>query len=411
MADNRWEPKALAVSQVNTVTIANTWAQNDTVTLTINTKALVITIGTLTTTSQVATTVQEAWEGSTLTDTSASYTPAGGGQDIAEFAEITATVSGAVVSLTHDIPGRPFTLTATETTGGDGTATGATATAADGPNNVNNVNNWSAGTVPATGENLYIDNSDVSLLYNLNDLNDTAASLTIGANFTGDIGLPKTNPAGYTEYLPDYFDMPISAIYIGVGDGQGSGRIKLDNKTVQTAWAVEKTGSSNEAGLPPVILKGTHASNTLDVNSGEVGVSVYGGETGVIATARIGSGTVEFGEGCTVTTLTNQSGNINIRNPVTTLTSSSGTVTCWEAMTIVTASISGGTLDYRSSGTIATLNIGGTAGPVLDCSNDNSSRTITALVLNAGATIIDPLRTITYTSITIGGDVDTITVA
>jgi len=118
------------VPQVDTVTIANTWAQNDTIQLVIGSSTVTVTIGTLTTTAQVATTLQQAWENLTLTDGSASVSPAEGGQLNIETSQITATVSGSVVTLTSGIAGQSFTLVVTETTAGDGTAVEAVATAA-----------------------------------------------------------------------------------------------------------------------------------------------------------------------------------------------------------------------------------------------------------------------------------------
>jgi len=118
------------VNQVDTVTIADTWAQNDTITLVIGSTTIVVTIGTLVTTAQVATTLQQAWENLALTDASASVTPASGGQENIETSAITATVSGSVVTFTNDVGGAAFTLTVTAATAGDGTATEATATAA-----------------------------------------------------------------------------------------------------------------------------------------------------------------------------------------------------------------------------------------------------------------------------------------
>ena len=46
MANNRWLSKAAPVKQVTTVTIANTWATSDTITLTIDSVDFIVTIGT-----------------------------------------------------------------------------------------------------------------------------------------------------------------------------------------------------------------------------------------------------------------------------------------------------------------------------------------------------------------------------
>ena len=99
MASNRWLGRAQAIAQVDTVTMAGTgnWVTGDTITLTINAKSMVVTVGSLLSDSDVARTVKEAWEGETFADGTASRIPAGGGPDIIEFAEITATKSGDVV--------------------------------------------------------------------------------------------------------------------------------------------------------------------------------------------------------------------------------------------------------------------------------------------------------------------------
>src|SRR3970040_2704259 len=107
MANKRWLGRAGAVAEVNTITIALTWAAGDTITVTINAEDLLVTIGTLVTTAQVATTLKQAWEGETFTDTTATVRPSGGGPDFTEYSEITATVSGSVVTLAGDTAGGP----------------------------------------------------------------------------------------------------------------------------------------------------------------------------------------------------------------------------------------------------------------------------------------------------------------
>ena len=84
MATRTWLGNAIDIAQKNTVTIANTWATSDTATLTINGKSLVVTIGSLVTTAQVATTIQQAVEGISFTDTTASVTPTDGKDDFPE---------------------------------------------------------------------------------------------------------------------------------------------------------------------------------------------------------------------------------------------------------------------------------------------------------------------------------------
>ena len=75
MATNRWIGKAKQVTQVDKIAISGSWASTNTITVTINGVAAVLTVGALTTTDQVATSLKQAWNGETLTDTSASCSP------------------------------------------------------------------------------------------------------------------------------------------------------------------------------------------------------------------------------------------------------------------------------------------------------------------------------------------------
>ncbi len=102
MATVTWTGNAHSVKQISTVTFAGTWAGTDTVTATINGKDLIVTCGTATTTTALAATaLKEAWEAATrldgtgTTDSTSNF----GGQEFGEFAEITASVSGSVVTL------------------------------------------------------------------------------------------------------------------------------------------------------------------------------------------------------------------------------------------------------------------------------------------------------------------------
>ena len=408
MANNRWLGRAQAIAQVDTVTVANTWATNDTITLTINTKSLVVTIGEVSpTTATVALAIQEAWEDEDFTDALNSKTPADGGQDIVEHAEITATVSGSVVTLTHDTPGNPFVMTVTEVTGGDGTATEATATAATGPNFYDNVDNWSLGAIPVvaadeTGDDVFFDDSSVSVLHGLDQshASNHVPSVTVSRNYTGQIGLPKQNLGGYVEYRGDYLQLSATTITTGRGDGSGSSQLKLDTGVQQTAITVESTGSP-PFGLEAVLWKGTHASNTLEVHTGSVGVAVFGGELATIVTLRNTAGEVRCSENTTLTTVTNESGNVAVHSNIQgVLTNASGTILVGGLATVLTLALEGGTCNYQSTGTITTANIGGfNRGARLDFSGDNSPRIITnAVSLRLNGSIFDPLKTVTYSA-------------
>ena len=414
MAFKRWLGRAGAVAEVHTVTISTGagWGNDDTITLTINGKDLVITVQTLLTNPQIATTVQEAWENLTFTDTTATKIPADGGQGFAEHAEITATVSGSVVTLTHDTDGTPFTLTvATSDTGGIATITLIKAT---GPNHWDDVDNWeheSGNDLPGVnaGDEVIIENSDVSILYQLNQfsiLNDLT-SLTIARNYTGDIGLPRLNAGGYVEYRTTYLKIPVGIVTIGRGEGSGSGRIKLDTHDDAAAVLVVNTGSGAESGeLEALLLKGANVANTLTVLDGSVAVAAFDDDVAELASLLVTAGSVRVGKGvgATIATVKNVSGNVSLYSDVTTVTNSGGTLLLGGTAAMTTVLLQGGTCRYASSANIGTLTIGGPVGAIFDASLENSARTITTLNVKPNMRIDDPLRTLTYTNIAFDSD-------
>jgi len=398
MPNNRWEPKAQAIKSIWTNIMGGTFAITDTITLELNDKQMVITIGTLDTTAQVATTVQQAFEGLTLTDGSASVTPALGKAAIPEMAELTATVSGSTVTLETDVAGVPI-IGFTSVTSGAGTTTLAEQQAATGPNHYDNVDNFSAGTLPAAGEDIFADNTAVSILHGLDASAVALLSFTQAQNFTGDIGLPERNANGYQEYRGQYLQINAATMLLGNGPGTGSRRIKIDSgSTTANLVTVEDTGAPAEQGLPAVLWKGTHPSGRLEVHAGQVGVAALGGEVATLLVVFVAGGNVEFGAGLTgIGTFTNQIGTVTLRSDVTTFTSAGGLVTILGDAATTTMGITGGAVDYRSSGAITSLTVGGPGG-TLDCSNDNSARIISAAVLDGGGRINDPLDTIDFTT-------------
>lgn len=398
MANRVWLGNAVATKDKWTITIANTWAGADTATITINGNDLVITIGTLVTTAQVATTIQQAFSGTAFTDTTASCLPAAGGPSIPEFNQITATVSGSVVTLTANTAGVPWTISSTETTAGTGTATAAHAITATGPNYFDNVDNWSGGAVPTGSDDVFFDDGNVDCLYGLDQNATTLTSLTISARYTGKIGLPIKNGSGsaqYAEYRDTYLKISATTVTIGRGTGNGSGRIKINFGTVQTAISVFNTGSRTESGFPSLMLRGTNASNVLNVYNGDVGVAILAAETATIATLRQVGGTVYCGSGVTLTTITKSGGTLTTESAATTVTNEGGDFTA-KGGAHTTINMQGGTLYYESSGTITTLSVyqNGTA----NFNNTNITRTVTNCNLSAGGTITDRLRTCTFTN-------------
>ena len=420
MATRRWLGHALDVYQRDTITIADTWAAADTVTLTIDNIDFVITIGSLVTTTQVATTIKEAFNGSpsTLTDTTASYTnsanpnQSGGATAIPQFSDLEASSSGAVVSIHAKTAGRPFTLSVTENTAGTGTATEATATAATGAANFANQDNWSANTVPVDADTVSLGSGDADLLYSISQAAVSPAAINVTMGYSGKIGLPETNKQNaafpYREYLEDYLtmgavaDAQTNTITIGDGEGQGSQRIKIDTVDAQTILNVLNSGQRIETGVPAVLWKGTHASNVANISKGDVGIAALVGETATVATLTVayrnnkqGDAKVYCGTGVTLTTINQSGGELRTASNVVTVNHFDGFHKI-DAGTVTTLNIDGGTVEYNGTGTCTNLKIGSNG--TLDLSKGTGAVTFTNTEFYEGFTFIDPAARATFTN-------------
>ena len=239
---------------------------------------------------------------------------------------------------------------------------------------------------------------------------DTAVSVHLDltsfspkASFTGDIGLPGRNASGYDEYRQEYLQVGATTITIGQGDGDGSGRIKQDSGATLTALNVYRTGRRAEAGVPSLLWKGTHASNVVTVNRGDLGVAFFAGETATILTLNVGyinsplsDAKVHLGSGVTLTTANIDGGQTTILNAVTTINQTAGVVTVGEDATVGTLNLDGGTCYYKSTGTITAADVDD--GAVLDFRQDGRSRTFTNCTVHSGGAVYDPNGTVIWTN-------------
>ena len=411
MATLRWKPASLNKKQTYTITIANTWAQNDTATITVDNVAFIVTIGTLVTTAQVATTIQQALSGTTLTDTSASCTIAvadGGASLIPQFSEFTATVSSSVVTLTANgsgaLAGKPFTVSVTESTAGTGTATGAAGITSTSQYHASEADNW-GNAVPADNDTLVWDEGSVDTRYDLNAYASGAttcqpAAITKTKKYTGNVGMAETNVDNsaktYPEYrTPRYFTTDDNSVNMAVnletGEGAGSGRFKLDAGAGQMTCTVFGRGQRAETGIPCILLKGSNAANVVRNIAGDVGIAYFSGETATVATLVTGDGPqssayTECGSGATLTTVTLNGGTKTTASAITTAHQNGG---LWyhSGGTITTLNVNGGTFYPTGTSTITTLNLYGT----LDLTKGHGTITVTNTIqLYKGAKIIDP---------------------
>jgi hypothetical protein len=400
-----WRGDAAAVAQVNTLGIGST-NTTDVLMMTIGSKTLSVVAGSTNTTT-VANTVVTAWNA--LTQAQAP-----------EFAEITAALGAAgYLTLTADTAGKPFTCTVSET--GNSIFNTVVTTPSAGPNDVSTITNWQvsgipATTLPITGDTVIFENGSVSALYGLNTFaSNTLAALHINQSYTGYIGLPRTNGSGtsaYNEYRPQYLQVGATIWDVGLGEGSGSGRIKLDCSNAAYSGTVYNAGSQAESYVPAVLLLGTHISNALTVLKGTVGVEYFSGEQSINAVASainttkigyvssvIGDANVWIGSGVVLnsggSTIVKAGGQLTFGSNALSFTQYDGTTTI-QGAALITAATVGGTLIDQSSGTIGTLTM--LAKGVYDHSKSMVAKTLSAFIMNAGAVYKDPYGVVTLTA-------------
>lgn len=396
MADILLAADAPAIAQVRSATIT-AYDAATTYKITINGKVV----------SQVGT-------GGTVTTTATAFVTALNASTIPEFAEVTWSSNAGAVIGTKDTAGTSFTFT-TSVSGGTGTFGAASNTTAnDGPlavtaNNFKDASSAARG-LPVNSDTLTIEAIATDLLYELDALSAvTLAAYYQEASMTGEVGLHPVNDGGatsYDEYRVGYLTVGATTAVIGGGEGDGSPFTAINFGSVQTACTVRKTASAAVDGLKACLLKGTHASNTLKVESGSVDIATLAGETATFLTLTAtgdadvrtslgttlgtvnadSSATVEIESAAALTDITA----INIReNATVTLRGDNPVTTC-------TIDGAGAKLDLRSSGTITTLNL--YDGATLDVSLNPTGVTITTINVYGPCTLLDPNGKLTVTN-------------
>jgi hypothetical protein len=383
----KWRGDAPAIAQATTVTVG-TYDVTTTYKVTINGKTI-STAGTGGTNATTATALQLLLNASV----------------IPEFAEITWSVNSTVITGTADKAGKPFTLS-TSVSGGTGTISNSTTVTNSGPNDVNIAANWSTGATPANSDNLVIENTSSSLLYNLGSLSSIGlTSLSVSQTFTGTVGLPVVNgdaSTTYFEYRPQYFAIGATTVSIGGPTGQGSGRIKLNlGSAGSTTVNVTNTGNALETGLESCLIVLTGSGNVLNVSRGSVGVAVLAGESATLSlnTSQITSSNdaqVRLGSGVTLSTVKMQSGRNIINCAATTITMYGGDLTLQGTGATTTLNANGGICHYNSSGTLTNGRIAGGASLLFGA--NLSGATVTNMTIEKGATLLDPDSVVTWTN-------------
>jgi hypothetical protein len=413
----RWRGNAIDIADIWEFTVTGDWAMDDQALLTINDKTLIVQMGDLSGTgvgaADVAEAIVAAWNGTTEISDEVRNTD---GSNIPEFAELTAELmpDGVTVRLTGNTEGVPHIISVSETTVGTG-ALGPISNiqVATGKNFGDNPVNWDLNVVPDDANDIiYIENSNIPILYGIDWTGDQVQEIKIRQNFTAAVGLPQRNANGYDEYRNRYWKVGCPLVTIGEGEGQGSGRILINNE-MSTVTTVRNSGSSSDAGLPAILLLLTDNSTSpteLNVLRGSVGVALLAGETSKIDVLRQsyissqGSDSdIILGLGVELSTseITKSGGTLTINSTINTLLHTGGVTTINEG-SATSLIVDNGTVYYRGSnevtdsGVITNAKCGSGGGLVFD--QDLRPRTITNMEIHTGGTLLDREQTVTFTN-------------
>lgn len=390
MANKYWLGHAAAVAQVKTHTVGGVAAAGQVYTCLLNTKTVTYTAGAADTNITIAAALYAALDETAIEE----FTEAG----------YTYTVGNAFFTSTVTTPGVDVTMTTSAN--GTGTFVTATVTAATGPEWWTDIDNWSGNSLPATGDAVYLRGTNTSITRGLAQSAVVLALLDIDSTFTGKIGLPDFHSATnggatYSEYRATHLAIGATAVNVGRGSGQGSGRMRLDFGTEQATISMYGTGQPEQQGGAAFDWIGTHAANAIIASRGSIGCAQKPGTTAVCASARIGSQgsavsdvIAVFGDGCTLTDLKMTGGTVDVRNGLATCDMTAGELTVSGTGGVSTSlACNGGLVNYDTSGTLASYK--GGKGSRIDFGRVVIARTVTAAELVAGAAWNDPAELVT----------------
>ncbi|PQO45870.1 hypothetical protein [Blastopirellula marina] len=230
-----------------------------------------------------------------------------------------------------------------------------------GPHHWDEPANWDQASVPASADDVRLENSSSDILYGLSQAAVTLASLEIRASYDGAIGLPDVHAAGFREYLPTHLAIGATSIRIGEGEGSGVGRCRLATGAAQTDIAIFRTDVPSGENGYAVEWSGTHADNALSVCKGAVGVAVRAGDAAVLDCLNVGfvsdreaDALVYLGDNVAVSDIVKNGGELVISGrssaAIASLTTSAGMTEIRGTDGVDVLKVSGGNCYYWSTG-------------------------------------------------------------
>lgn len=281
------------------------------------------------------------------------------------------------------------------------TLTVTAVTTPTGPHHWNEAANWDQNSVPVTGSDVRIELTDSDILYGLDQSAVVLASLDVRSSYTGSIGLPNVNEAGFYEYLPTHLAIGATVVRVGEGEGSGAPLIRLDNGSNQADVTVWNTGSASSAAGYAFEWLGTHASNALTVYKGTVGVAIDAGDEAVLATldvsfvsSRESDSLVYLGDDVTVGAIVTNGGELIIAGrsgtDITSIEQGAGTITLRGTDGVESLTIEGGDFYYWSTGTLGgNTDLSGDGQLIFDGNLQPKTVTNTISIYGDSASVID----------------------
>lgn len=371
MADVFWKGLQRKRAMVRTLTVT-TAATGGTITVTVGgTKSVEVT-PTTTNTTTTATEIAAACEASTEP----------------EFEEITWASSTNTVTATGPDDGAPITVTKTD--GGTNSTSITTTTAALSPHDVSDGANYAGGAAPANLDRLVLQDSNVSLLYNLAALTAVTFTVLRKSSFTGGVGLPDTNPAGYPEYRDTHLKPAGTAIEVEGSPFDQAGQFRFESTAGSAVTLTVRGGSPGAVGSEVVEVHGLPAASVLRVAGGSVAVAPKVGQVATLGTLTASNASLRVGSGVTLSggpALTNVSASV-LSSWSGTLALDGGDVSVGGAAAGV-LQVDAGRVTWRSTGNPGNSPAVG-SGATLDLSQAPATLTIGGTItLYAGATLDD----------------------
>lgn len=360
-----------------------------------------------TTAGNLGVTVSFTATAATVANVTAGLVSAISDSNLLEFSELTAADNTTTLTLTAKEAGKPFTQTSSAAQGagsGGMSLSTSTTTASSGPNDYSLGGNWSLNAIPSSTDDIVLDDSIVSILYNLPSAVVTVNSLTRTGSYTGSIGLAVYDPVGYYQYRERYWKINPTTMVLGEPGQSGPQRELYDLKTYTATVNIFSCGSPSDPNYPAVVLQNTGASTALNILQGIVGLAVDSGTISTVGNITIGNNgnlssdvNLFLGDGVTQSgTITQYGGLLSSNANLTTVNVVGGAVQLNNSVTVTTLNLNRqSAVLYYSNGTISNLFL---SQSLLDNGRDQRAKTITNTTVSQGYSINDPGGRITFTN-------------